>query len=323
MIQNGIFGKGRGKAGNSVWSISHGQQIVRSYNSNVTNPNSIAQVEARNKLALISQLSAAVSSVIAIPRKGNLSPRNRFTAVNRDLLYAADTSVLLPLDKLQLTDSSLYFSDVFVIRAGAQMQMLLIQPAPTSISRVIYNVFAVDTSGRLNLVGSYIANEAGNERRFPLALSSTAGELLFLAYGMADRSHYARMLYRSYHINSGQRIASLVASRGLSFNRFSFTRTSGVILARGATNTPFAAEGFSLFSVETIGEGEATINGMTIPNLPVQNGTSVILHAEPSEGSAFVAWYVAGSQIEYSSDNQCTFVANSSKEFIAKFKSIN
>ena len=101
----GLFGSMTGKVADVVMSVRNGEQIARKYQPIVTNPNTPAQVEARAKLKLMSQLSAVMASVIAIPRKGNVSSRNGFVKKNYQSLTYASQQADIALANVQLTDS--------------------------------------------------------------------------------------------------------------------------------------------------------------------------------------------------------------------------
>lgn len=56
----GLVGTMSGRVGNMVFSKMNGKTIARSYQPQVANPNSLAQVETRSKLKLASQYAAAL-----------------------------------------------------------------------------------------------------------------------------------------------------------------------------------------------------------------------------------------------------------------------
>ena len=78
MKLNGFVGKGTGKLGSSVFAVSGGEQIVRQYNPNVSNPNTDAQVAQRAKFKLMSQLAAVLAPGLAFKKDSLVSPRNKF-----------------------------------------------------------------------------------------------------------------------------------------------------------------------------------------------------------------------------------------------------
>lgn len=237
MVQQGVFGKGSGKVGSSVWSVSHGTQVIRQHTTKVANPVSTSQTEARAKLSLISQISAAMASVIAIPRRGNVSPRNRFTQLNAQLLRATGTEAQLPYEQIQLTDGNTIFPNIFTSRSDGNLSIQLDVPATSDIARVVYNVFVKDDSQKLSLQASMVVAEAGTERRFQASCPASSAEYVIYGYGIKDRSAKATAKFSNYEINTGQQVAYLVASRGLSKNDFTFTQTKGITLLRGANAT--------------------------------------------------------------------------------------
>ena len=73
-----------GRVAGSVFAVRYGEVIERAYNPYVSNPKSEAQVEARAKLKLLSQLAAVVAPVLAMPREGAKTSRNKFVATLND-----------------------------------------------------------------------------------------------------------------------------------------------------------------------------------------------------------------------------------------------
>ena len=70
-----LYGKTMGKSGSVVFSTSGGFTIAREYNPHVANPISPSQVNQRARMKLMSQLSAALSPVIAMTKEGLVSKR--------------------------------------------------------------------------------------------------------------------------------------------------------------------------------------------------------------------------------------------------------
>lgn len=104
MKLNGFVGKGSGKLGASVFAISGGEQIVRQYNPQVSNPNTDAQVAQRAKMKLMSQLAAALAPALAFKKDGLVSARNQFVSKNIGLCTYDDTQgAEVLLEQLKLT----------------------------------------------------------------------------------------------------------------------------------------------------------------------------------------------------------------------------
>lgn len=222
MKLNGFVGKGSGKLGSSVFAISGGEQIVRQYNPVVSNPNTEAQIEQRAKFKLLSQLAADMASVIVIPKSGNVSARNQFVSKNFGAVEFEEGTASCDLFEVQITNGSSALASGIDI-SGENLQ--LASAAAAQVSRVVYCVFNRDSDERLSLVSSYIVEEAGAGRTFPLSgVQLTAGQIVF-AYGMADKNGSASAKYADYEVNDAIGLASLIASRSLSASDYTFTKT--------------------------------------------------------------------------------------------------
>ena len=103
MKLTGLTGTGSGKLGSSVFSVHAGEQVVRQYQPVVTNPSTQVQVNNRARLKLISQLSAVMGDVIAIPRKGNVTSRNLFVSDNYHVTEALNGVATVDLSAISLT----------------------------------------------------------------------------------------------------------------------------------------------------------------------------------------------------------------------------
>lgn len=103
-----IVGTGTGKLGGSVFAVSGGQQVVRAYQAQVSNPKSSAQVAQRAKLKLASQFAAAMSpELYTFGRTGMVSPRNKFVRdlFGRDVVTYANGQAEINLSEVRLTPS--------------------------------------------------------------------------------------------------------------------------------------------------------------------------------------------------------------------------
>lgn len=104
----------KGKLGGANLSQTAGGATILKTNSHPTNPNTAKQIEARAKFKLMSQIATAFKKVIAIPRNGELSPRNQFFTENYKLVdfgpnpLGNNQAAYLHWTQLQLTKSSLY-----------------------------------------------------------------------------------------------------------------------------------------------------------------------------------------------------------------------
>ena len=224
----GISGKGRGRLGSMVFSASAGEQIVRQYQPNVSNPNTAAQVNQRAKFKLMAQVAAAVSGEIIIPRNGLQSPRNLFQKKNFGLLTTDGDTATLQYEGLQFTAGNVAIPAVTATRAADGISVAL--SAAANVSRVVYLAYRKSAQGTLQFASSTIVDAAGDDNTFPATLAAIAGEAVIYAYGMRDLSASAAAKYGNYSVSDGTALATLVLSRTLSSSDYQFTRTSGTTL---------------------------------------------------------------------------------------------
>ena len=229
----GIAGKGSGRLGSMVFASTAGEQVVRQYQPSVSNPNTTAQVNNRAKLKLMSQVAAAVSGEIAIPRQGMKSARNLFVKKNYDLVAAADGVATLDYAALQFTNSSVAFPRV-TLEGGAdetgEIFNAYLNDTP-AVSRVVYLCYKKTTEGTLQFVDSKVTSQAdGESGPYSVVFSHPGGDVVVYAYGMRDMSASATAKYGNYSVSDGTALASLVMNRTLSASDYQFTATSGVTL---------------------------------------------------------------------------------------------
>lgn len=233
MKLQGFSGTGSGKLGSSVFSVAAGQQIVRQYQPNVSNPSTLAQINQRAKMKLLAQLAAAISSVIAIPKKGLVSARNQFISKNFAATSAVSGTADINLPELQLTEGSVTLPNVIATRQdGNAIAVNLEANASLIASRIIYVAFERANDGSLILLDSNIVENAGENGTFPSTLAYSEKDVVVYAYGMIDANANATAKYGNYGVVSGEDVARLVATSTISTSEYNFTRTSGVMIAR-------------------------------------------------------------------------------------------
>jgi len=232
----GIAGKGSGRLGSMVFASTAGEQVVRQYQPSVSNPNTEAQVNNRAKLKLMSQVAAAVSGEIAIPRQGMKSSRNLFIKKNYDLAAAADGVATINYAALQFTNSSVALPSVNIERGTNSIAVCLSEKP--AVSRVVYLCYKKTTEGALQFVASKIATEPdGQDGPFAVDFDNQSGDIVIYAYGMRDMSATASAKYGNYSVTDGTVLATLVMNRTLSASDYQFTATSGVTLFEGQDDT--------------------------------------------------------------------------------------
>lgn len=223
------FLKGVGKIENIVVSQMGGVSIARAYQPKVSNPKTEKQVDQRARLKLASQIAAAMSTVIAIPKKGLISSRNAFIKKNMDLITALQGTAQMQFAKIQLTNGSnplpalkASFSDNGYFSFG------LVSDPGDSISRMVYCLFKKDAYGRLQFFKSYVTDNPTNDKDYIMGEDGIEGEVVVYGYGIKDLSTSASVKYDSYNIASGADIAKLVSTRTMSASDYQFTKTNGI-----------------------------------------------------------------------------------------------
>lgn len=228
---NGLLGKGTGKLGNSVFAVSGGEQIVREYNPNVSNPNTEAQVAQRAKLKLMSQLAASISSVIAIPKQGLVSSRNLFIKENIGAASFEDGVASMEYLALQLTKGRKILNGVIASVEGQSMEMHIDGSVPEDVTRVAYVVCKINDDNQLQIVSSVVQNERGAANNFSTSVPAVGtNNLVVYAYGMIDKSSATTAKYENYNIVSANELAQLVTSRALGISDYAMTATVGFSL---------------------------------------------------------------------------------------------
>lgn len=223
------FLKGVGKIENIVVSQMGGVSIARAYQPNVSNPKTEKQVDQRARLKLASQIAAAMSPVIAIPKNGLVSARNAFIKKNMDLITAMEGTAEMMYAKIQLTNGSnplpplkAAFSDNGYFTFG------LTSDPGDSISRMVYSLFKKNADGRLQFFKSYVVTNPTSAKDWLMGEDGLDGEIVVYGYGIKDLTTSASVKFDSYNIASGADVAKLVSTRTMSASDYQFTKTNGV-----------------------------------------------------------------------------------------------
>ena len=279
MKLTGITGTGSGKLGSAVFSVSAGEQVVRQYQPVVTNPSTSAQVDNRAKLKLLSQLSAVMADVIAIPRQGALSPRNIFVSENYPLATADNGVANINLAGVSLTKAGMQIPAVVAERnEGTAISVALASKADQLVARVVYIMFYRNTAGELQLIDSAIVETAGADGTFPYAFPYEERDVIVYAYGIFDKNQKATAKFGNYSVTDGTQVASLIADRKLSESDYLLTKTRGVLLA-GETHIDVTSVVCNTISVAS--SGSTTI--------PYDNSVAIEVVAEDVQGKILAA----------------------------------
>lgn len=274
MKLTGITGTGSGKLGSAVFSVTAGEQVVRQYQPVVTNPSTPQQVDNRAKLKLLSQLSAVMADVIAIPRVGALTPRNIFVRDNYPLVTAENGAASVDLSQLAITKGGMQIPEVVAERnADTSIDVALAMKADQLVSRVIYIMFYRNNQGELQLVDSAVVETAGEGGTFPWSFPYQQQDVIVYAYGIFDKNAKATASFGNYAVATGTQVASLIADRHVAESDYLITKTRGIVLV-GETTAEIA---------------NVTINNVTIAAqsstpVPYDNSITAIVETSQADG---------------------------------------
>lgn len=219
-----------GKVAGSVFAVRYGEVIERAYNPIVANPKSANQVSARAKLKLLSQLSAVMGGVIAIPRDGAVSPRNIFVKLNYENVTYSDGNTSIQLDGIKLTRSVLSLPQLGVTRSGENVAVSISGTSQTELNRVVYVVFQKTADNELRFVASQVVSTPGANNYFPVTFEGIADlNIVVYAYGMRDNNERARATFGNLTVPTAETVAKLIVTRELTLDDVTLTETRGVV----------------------------------------------------------------------------------------------
>lgn len=308
----GMGGVGTGKVGSMVYSVRNGQQIVRQYNPIVANPSTSAQVEARSKMKLMSQLAAIVAPVIAIPSDGLKSKRNEFISRNYGLAGYANQTAVIALEGVQLTKSNTAMIDFTVDRSsGTSIAIQLKENANNVFDRVVFCAVIRQADGSLRLFDSVIVQEGGAGGLFPTTLPYTPNAVAVYGYGIRANNDDAKAAYANLKSNEAGKLAQILTSRNATLEAVTISETKGAVLEIGATSAESMNANSCNITVTTIGQG--TVTGAGIKTI----GSEVTLTATAAENYVFAGWYNGSNLV--SSANPYQFVAAEDITLTARF----
>lgn len=332
MKLSSILGQGRGKLGAAVFSSTNGQQVVRQYQPNVKNPNTVAQTMQRARFKLMTQIASSMAPVIAIPKSGAVSSRNMFVKKNMPLVIGTEDGAQLVYENLQLTSGTRALPGIYVEREAGKLKIGLLQAPTGNISRVAYCAFAKDSEGQLSYEWSIIASTPGAQGTFDVETDDIVSlDVVFYAYGMIDTNAKATAAFENYHVDSATDLAKLIATRKLSLSDFALTKTRGTTLKAGENQNVVVPPGsYGLYVNATVGGtidvtvGEnpvGTVTNVSSFNKAYAAGSSVKLEALDDDNYRFVRYADQNSGTTLSTNPVYEFVMNKKYDVLAVFES--
>lgn len=227
----GLFGSMTGKVADVVMAVRNGEQIARKYQPVVSNPNTAAQVESRAKLKLLSQLSAVMAPVIAMPRVGAVSSRNMFTKENyRAASYASNQADIALLD-IKLTKGILAMPALNATREGTNVNVQLRNVVP--YDRVVYCFFVKQADDTLRFATSKVVSEPGVDGYFATDAFVSNLPAVIYAYGIRDNNDAARAAFGNLEVVTAETVAKIIVSRTLKETDVTLTETVAIALPAG------------------------------------------------------------------------------------------
>lgn len=313
--QTSLFGKISGKIGSVVFSTSGGETISREYNPHVANPSTMAQVNQRARMKLMSQLSASLAPVIAIPKKGLVSSRNAFTKLNFENSMASNGVAQITYENVQLTNGNLGLPTLEATRAqGSGITINLADDASKAVNRVVYILYSKTSEEKLQFVASVIAEGAGTDGKFKASLPYTEGDIVLYAYGMRDTSESASAKYGNMQVANAVDVARLTALRNISTEDFQFTQTRGATMYANQSELTSVPEGSARVFVTALGGGSVSGGGV------YEIGTNATVVATAQSGYHFVGWKINGFKEYISTDASYTFEVTGQRDLVAEFE---
>lgn len=241
MKLKGIFGKGTGKLGSSVFAISGGQQIVRQYQPTVANPSTDSQVDKRSAFKLLSQLSASVKPSIAIRKKGLVSPRNQFMSENYGSVSVSGGNAMINLNSVQLTKSNRAMANFTADRSsGTKIAVELTDNMAGVLDKVVYAAFTKMADGSLMPAGSIVVEAAGVDGHFAGELPYESDACVIYCYGIIVTNAAATTAFGNMMALTAENVAKLFATSSEAAAGMTMTKTKGLTLGEGvntATST--------------------------------------------------------------------------------------
>lgn len=320
--QTSLFGKISGKLGAVVFSSSGGETISREYNPHVANPSTQAQVDQRARMKLMSQLSAALSPVLAITKDGLVSKRNKFTKLNFPASYALNGVAQITYENVQLTEGNTALPAISAMGTVDSNKLTIdaaFEQAPTAtIKRVVYCLFRKSNEGKLEYVLSQIVSErtqTGSQAFFNIVFQNLpVAEYVLFAYGMSDTSERATAHYGDLNVVTASDLARLVATRAISFSDYQFTQTRAITIGSDGQAVQPEQAGKVRCYVTALGQG-GTVSGGGSYDI----GASVTVVATPASGYDFQYWMLNGTQQRVSTNASYTFTIQQQTDLVAVF----
>lgn len=320
----GLQGYLRGKLGSTVFAIRNGEQLARQYNPSVSNPKTVAQVANRAKLKLLSQLSQAVSKVIAIPRRGMQSPRNLFTKVNYEYVGYSNETASIPMADILLTNS---YAGLVGLRAdrtsGTAIHVEMVEGVSNNWDRIVYVVLRKTDSQQIMPAASLVVEAPGNDGTFPADLDMVEGAISVHAYGVRLNTAASRVAFSNLRAPRAEEVAKIVTNRTYSEGDLMLSETRGLYMETDEDQAE--STGVSRVYISGVAydqtNGTAGFGGTVTGSGSKELGSTVTLEAIAAVDYVFVGWRETPTGSNISTSPTFTFTADGPHTYYAVFRS--
>lgn len=224
----GLFGAMTGKVADVVMVVRNGAQIARKYQPIVSNPSSPAQVAARARLKLLSQLAAVVGRGLGFRRSGLVSARNQFVRANYPASSYDNSKASIAMLSLDLSGGSISIPNVTTPPRASNILEYSLATSPQPIDGVIYCIIEKGNDNEFAFAHSEVVTEKGNDGHYGSSvsfISSAVGGYIY-AYGFRFLSSRARALYENLVAENSNGVLDVI--RSVDESELELTRTTAV-----------------------------------------------------------------------------------------------
>lgn len=232
MKSTGLFGKNSGRVGGVVYSNYRGQQIVKSYQPQVKNPNTAGQIAQRAKFKLVSQAGAVIGDELAlafVPKTSKETPRNAWVKRMLPKAVYSLNEASLPLEEIVLTNETMgYFASDASTNVPLSQSITFTYISPTVSAtggelpkKARVTLIAYNAPGQLVNLGSrefFLPQTGTGANSFSASISLSSSEF----YPSANQSGFAnyRALVYVYDVNT---------SSGVDYDEYIATQSTATL----------------------------------------------------------------------------------------------
>ena len=319
----GLQGYLTGKLGATVFAIRNGEQIGRQYNPVVSNPKTDAQVANRAKLKLLSQLSAAVAPVIAMPRTGMVSTRNHFTKQNYEYTTYGNSEAIIPMADILLTASYTAMPGLQAVRSSSGVAVNLLESAAAQWDKVCYVILKKGDTGAIAPAASLVVSDAGTDGTFPANLPVVDGDISIHCYGIRLNTQYSRVLFGNITAPRAEDVAKIVTSRTFNQSDMTLSETRGCFM--DSAESTAETSGVSTVRINAVAYDRTSsaqgVGGTITGGGNVELNSLVTLTAVAASDYTFLGWANTPSGEILSTASSYTLTATAARTIYAIFRS--